>query len=258
MPTLGTAGALIALAVALPATVSPAFSQEMRAQETRVQETRAQEMRAQQIRDQAARSDESRSGAPFATKPVPDTDAPSATAADGGEQGAGPIRRSVPKDKRTQLDGLFAALKVAPDDASAERIAERLERLFNTTDSTAIDILMARATVAQQAKQYDLALKILGQVLEIEPDDLGARSKRVSIYYQRDDYGPALADIREVLAREPRHFSMLYGLALILRDLGDDQRALVAVRQALAVNPRLEGAKDMEAQLTLTVEGRPI
>ncbi len=165
---------------------------------------------------------------------------------------------AAPKDRRTQLEGLFAALKAAPDARSAQAIASRLDQIFNSNDSTAIDILMARATVAQQAKQPDLALKILGQVLEIAPDDLGARTKRVTIYYQRDDYGAALADIREVLAREPRHFEMLYGLALILRDLGEEQRALTAVRQALAVNPHLEGAKDMEAQLTLTVEGRPI
>ncbi|MGR7994113.1 tetratricopeptide repeat protein [Xanthobacter sp. ZOL 2024] len=165
---------------------------------------------------------------------------------------------AAPKDRRTQLEGLFAALKAAPDARSAQAIASRLDQIFNSNDSTAIDILMARATVAQQAKQPDLALKILGQVLEIAPDDLGARTKRVTIYYQRDDYGAALADIREVLAREPRHFEMLYGLALILRDLGEEPRALTAVRQALALNPHLEGAKDMEAQLTLTVEGRPI
>lgn len=166
--------------------------------------------------------------------------------------------RKTPKDKRTQLEALFAALKVAPDERSAKVISERLDRLFNTTDSTSVDLLMARASVALEAKQYDLALKILGQAIEIDPDDIGALSKRATIHYMRDDYGPALADIREVLAREPRHFPMLYGLALILRDIGDDKRALEATRKALEVNPRFEGAKELEGQLVVTVEGREI
>ncbi|WP_237344189.1 tetratricopeptide repeat protein [Xanthobacter agilis] len=164
----------------------------------------------------------------------------------------------APKDKRTQLEGLFAALKAAPDDRSAKIIGDRLDQLFNTTDSASVDLLMVRATVALEAKQYDLALKILGQAIEIDPDDIGARSKRATVYYLRDDYGPALADIREVLAREPRHYATLYGLALIMRDMGDDKRALEALRKALAVNPRLDGAKELESQLATAVEGREI
>lgn len=203
------------------------------------------------------------SASPSPAVPSPAISGPGDESASGGTgsaatEGMSPRARKAPGDKRTQLESLFAALKAAPDDRSAKIIGDRLEQLFNTTDSTSVDLLMARATVALETKQVDLALKILGQALEIDPDDIGALSKRATIYYMRDDYGPALADIREVLAREPRHFGMLYGLALIFRDIGDDQRALEATRKALEVNPRLEGAKELETQLTLTVEGREI
>ena len=171
---------------------------------------------------------------------------------------AAPARQRLPKDKRTQLEGLFAALKVAPDDRSSKMIADRLDQLFSESGSPSVDLLMARAGAAAEAKAFDLALQILDQVIEIEPDDLGARSKRATILYMRDDYGGALADIREVLAREPRQYAMLYGLALIMRELGDDKRALEAVRKARAVNPRLDGTEEMESQLSLKVEGRGI
>ncbi|MDI4659239.1 tetratricopeptide repeat protein [Xanthobacter autotrophicus] len=167
-------------------------------------------------------------------------------------------RPRLPKDKRTQIEGLFAALKVAPDDRSSKMIADRLDQLFSDSGSSSVDLLMARAGAAAEAKAFDLALQILDQVIEIEPDDLGALSKRATLLYMRDDYGGALADIREVLAREPRHFAMLYGLALIMRELGDDKRALEALRKARAVNPRLDGADEMESQLSLKVEGRGI
>lgn len=169
-----------------------------------------------------------------------------------------PARPRLPRDKRSQVEGLFAALKVAPDDRSAKMIADRLDQIFGDSGSPSADLLMARAAAAAEAKETELALQLLDSVIEIEPDYIGALSRRATIFYLRDDYGAALADMREVLAREPRHFAMLYGLALIMRDLGDDKRALQAVRQALAVNPRLDGAGELESQLTIKVEGRGI
>lgn len=169
-----------------------------------------------------------------------------------------PARPRLPRDKRSQVEGLFAALKVAPDDRSAKMIADRLDQIFGDSGSPSADLLMARAAAAAEAKETELALQLLDSVIEIEPDYIGALSRRATIFYLRDDYGAALADMREVLAREPRHFAMLYGLALIMRDLGDDKRALQAVRQALAVNPRLDGASELESQLTIKVEGRGI
>ncbi|QRG09548.1 tetratricopeptide repeat protein [Xanthobacter dioxanivorans] len=167
-------------------------------------------------------------------------------------------RPRLPKDKRTQLEGLFAALKVAPDDRSSKMIADRLEQIFTDSGSPTADMLMIRANAAAEAKQFDLALQLLDQVIVLEPDYIGALSKRATILYMRDDYSAAILDIREVLAREPRHFAMLYGLALIFRELDDDQHALQAVRRALAVNPRLDGAAELERQLTVKVEGRPL
>ncbi len=163
-----------------------------------------------------------------------------------------------PRDKHTQLEALFAALKVAPDERSSKEIADRLDQIFAESGSPSADLLMARASVAAEAKQYDLALDLLDQVIAFEPDYIGARSKRATILYLTDNYGAALADIREVLAREPRHYGMLYGLALILRDMDEERRALDAVRAALAVNPHIEGAQSMEAELSLKVEGRQI
>lgn len=185
-------------------------------------------------------------GPPISSQAVPGAPSPEAA------------RPRLPKDKRTQLEGLFAALKVAPDERSAKIIADRLDQIFTDSGSATADVLMIRANAAAEAKEYDLALQLLDQVIILEPDYIGALSKRATILYMRDDYASALLDIREVLAREPRHYAMLYGLALIFRELDDDKRALEAVRRALAVNPRLDGAAELERQLTVKVEGRPI
>jgi Flp pilus assembly protein TadD len=74
----------------------------------------------------------------------------------------------------------------------------------------------------------------------------------------KKDYGHSIADIREVLKREPRHFGALTGLGLILQDIGDDKQALEVYRRALAVYPRIERVPDIVKTLTEKVEGRDI
>ena len=74
----------------------------------------------------------------------------------------------------------------------------------------------------------------------------------------KKDFGHALRDIREVLAREPRHFGALSGLGMILQEIGDDKHALEAFRRALAVHPHLERIPDLVKKLTEKVEGRDI
>ena len=64
-----------------------------------------------------------------------------------------------------------------------------------------------------------------------------------------EDYGHALSDIEHVLALEPRHFGALTGLGTIMHALGDDAKALVAYKAALALDPNLQSVKDAVAQL---------
>ena len=85
-----------------------------------------------------------------------------------------------------------------------------------------------------------------------------AWNRRATIYYMKKDYGRALADIREVLRREPRHFGALSGLGLILQDLGDEKQALEVYRRALAIYPRIQHIPELVKELQEKVEGRDI
>ena len=74
----------------------------------------------------------------------------------------------------------------------------------------------------------------------------------------KKDFSRSLADIQQVLAREPRHFGALAGLGLIMQDLGEEKRALDIYRRALAIHPRLPRVPDLIKSLTEKVEGRDI
>ncbi len=156
------------------------------------------------------------------------------------------------------LDFLFGALKAAPDDETAKAIEQRIWALWSRSRSDTTNLLMTRVAKAVEDKDIDLALKLLDAVVKIKPDYVEAWNRRATIYYMRKDYGRSIADIREVLRREPRHFGALAGLGLILQDIGDDKQALEVYRRALAVYPRLERIPDIVKTLTDKVEGRDI
>jgi tetratricopeptide (TPR) repeat protein len=156
------------------------------------------------------------------------------------------------------LDTLFAALKIAPDETSAKAIEDRIWAMWLVSGSDTCTLLMARVKDATDDKNYDLAIKLLDAVIAIKPDYVEAWNRRATVYYLKQDYGHSLADLREVLAKEPRHFGALSGLGLILQDIGDDKDALEAYRKALAIDPHLENIPEVVKTLTEKVEGRPI
>ena len=164
----------------------------------------------------------------------------------------------VPADRTRGLDFLFGALKAAPDEASAKHVEARIWAMWLQTPSDTASLLMTRAKAALDSQNIDVALKLLDAVIKLRPDYIEAWNRRATIYYLKNDYAHSLQDIRQVLAREPRHFGALAGLGMIMQDLGEERRALEAFRKALAVNPYLEKVPDMVKQLSEKIEGRDI
>src|SRR3954467_14865539 len=165
---------------------------------------------------------------------------------------------NVGADRTRGLDFLFGALKAAPDEASAKHVEARIWALWMQTPSDTAALLMTRAKAAMDAKQMDIALKLLDAVVKLRPEYVEAWNRRATLYYLQNDYSHSLEDIEQVLSREPRHFGALAGLGMIMQDLGDDKRALDAFRKALAVNPHLERVPELVKTLTEKVEGRDI
>jgi len=161
-------------------------------------------------------------------------------------------------EPRYNLDTLFSALKIAPDETSAKAIEDRIWAIWIASGSDTCNLLMSRVKAATEGKDYDLAIKILNSVIALKPGYVEAWNRRATIYYLKQDYGHAVADVAEVLAREPRHFGALSGLGLILQDIGDDKHALEAYRRALAIDPHLENLADTVKALSEKVEGRSI
>jgi tetratricopeptide (TPR) repeat protein len=196
--------------------------------------------------------------AAFAVTPLPAQNAPEGAPAPDWVAPPSDLPRVGHGQRTFSLDTLFDALKVAPDAESAKAIEERIWARWIVSGSDTCNLLMGRVKAAADDKDYDLAVKLLDAVITLKPDYVEGWNRRATVYYLQKDYGHALADIREVLAREPRHFGALSGLGLILQEIGDDKHALEAYRRALAVNPHLEHIGDVIKTLSEKVEGRDI
>jgi len=161
-------------------------------------------------------------------------------------------------DRARNIDFLFDALKAAPDADIAKQVENRIWAIWLSSGSDTADLLMSRVKGAIEAKDTRLAIQLLGSIIDIRPDYIEAWNRRATLFFALKDYGRAMADIQEVLNREPRHFGALAGLGMILEEVGEDKQALDAYRKALAVNPHMQKIPEHVKALTEKVEGRDI
>jgi tetratricopeptide (TPR) repeat protein len=165
----------------------------------------------------------------------------------------------LPKVQRGQdLDFLFGALKAAPDAEAAKLVEGRIWAIWVVSKSDTANLLMTRARAAAEAKDFDLAVQLLDSIVVLRPDYVEGWNRRATVHFLRKDYTRSIEDIRQVLAREPRHFGALAGLGTILQELGDDKRALEVYRKAVEINPHMTRIPDLIQSLTEKVEGRDI
>jgi tetratricopeptide (TPR) repeat protein len=172
-----------------------------------------------------------------------------------------PLRRSPragKADRAARLDTLYEALAKAPSPAIAKLVEAKIEILNLQSGSATADLLMLRARARIEAKDTKLAFELLDAVIAVAPNFTEAWAQRATLRYITKDISGALADLRVVLAREPRHYAALTGLGMILQELGENKRALEAFRRALVVDPYLDSVPDIVKKLEVEVEGRDI
>ena len=153
------------------------------------------------------------------------------------------------------LDRLFEQLHAAQSAPEAARIARLIQQNWLRSDSPAADLLMERAGASIRGGDYPLAVELLDRILVLQPDWAEAWNRRATVFFLMDDFSRSIADIRETLRREPRHFGALTGLGTILVATGDTTHAYEAFKRALAIYPRLEAAENAVRDLKSEVEG---
>ncbi len=152
------------------------------------------------------------------------------------------------------LDDLFDQLRNVGPEAAAQ-IENRIWSEWSKSGSPSMDLLLERGRDALDSDDLVAASEHFSALIDHAPDFAEGYNARAMAYYRMGLYGLALDDLQQVLARNPRHFGAIGGLALILQELGYDSEALDAWRAVTEINPHSEGAAEAIERLERAVEG---
>jgi len=175
--------------------------------------------------------------------------------------GADSIRNlnpQTPAERAEELDRLFADLVELDEADAAEPVAAQIRRLWARSGSDSMDLLLNRGREAMSAEDYDRARAHLSALTRLAPDFAEGWNAVATLNFIEEKYGTAVAQIERVLAIEPRHFSALSGLALILERTDQPIAAMKAWRRVNELYPGLKNAQDAIDRLSPDVDGKAI
>ena len=155
-------------------------------------------------------------------------------------------------------DEMFEALKTAPTEQEAAQPEADILASWAVSGSGTVDLLIERASMAEQAGEFDLARALYDRVVLIDPDYTEGWYRRSVIFLQQENLPEALRDLNETLTREPRHFPAWTLLGSLLETLGSRTEALDAYQTALEIHPHLAQAKRAVARLSTTAKGQSL
>lgn len=157
-----------------------------------------------------------------------------------------------------KLDQLFLDLKRAKNQRAAERVSSRIRQEWGRSGSASIDLLMQWAQKAMDEEKYDVALDFLDQVTLLAPAYAEGWNRRATLHFAQDDYAKSMTDIARTLQLEPRHFGALGGMAVILKNSGNEQAAMRAYERVLEVYPMMRDAQTELGKLADDMAGEGI
>ena len=160
----------------------------------------------------------------------------------------------IAQPAQKEMDTLFTEL-AQPEGQGWRRAQSDILRLWSRSGSAAMDLLYQRGEGALDEGDTASAIGHLTALTDHAPDFAAGWQLRAAAYYISGSFGPAIADLARTLELEPRHFVALTQLGAMLEELDRDQRALLAYRESLAINPHQQEARDAVQRLEQKLQG---
>ena len=112
-----------------------------------------------------------------------------------------------------------------------------------------MDLLLKRGRDALEEEDNTGAIEHLTALTDHAPDFAEGWHARATAYYRAGLFGPAFDDLERALALNPNNFNAILGLAVMLQEFGNLQRAAEAYDRVLALHPHHEQAKEAKKRL---------
>ena len=136
-----------------------------------------------------------------------------------------------------RLAALFETLQSSQDETVLTETEATIWELWYDSGKDEIDELMLQAAELVRAGQLAAAEKIYSEVIAALPGFSEGWNRRATVRFYQRDYEGSLADIKETLRLEPRHFGAIWGLGMILGSQRDFERAILAFERLLEIKP---------------------
>lgn len=153
--------------------------------------------------------------------------------------GAGPAWPQPPAGEEAALHE-----RLRHPDPQVRALAEQgLWSLWNRSGDPAVDAQLERGVALMHAGSLADAIHVFSEIVRRRPDFAEAWNKRATAYYLAGEDDRSIADCREALKRNPRHFGALSGMGLLHARREDYAAALEWFHRALEVNPNMNGVR---------------
>jgi len=159
--------------------------------------------------------------------------------------------------QETTLDRLYQELAEA-DAATYMRVEQQIFDEWSKSGSAAMDLLWRRGKDALDENAPDAAVEHFTALIDHAPGFAEGYYGRASAYFTLGLTGPALDDIRQTLALNPRHFEAMRGLAVIMEEFERPDDALELYQLVLEMNPQSAETRDAVARIELQLEGQAL
>lgn len=164
-------------------------------------------------------------------------------------------KMSSAAERQARLDKLFVRLANAANEDQGELIAEEIWALWLDSGSASVNFVLRRGAAAQTNGQMKLARSMYDHTLDLMPDyaEGWARSSRLAL--EEKNLSRALTEAAHALTLEPRHFYALWTMGNVFEQLGRNEEALEAYREANKLHPKLKAVEDRVNALRSSLEG---
>jgi len=156
----------------------------------------------------------------------------------------------------TMASNHHVAAQLHDDDRTVRGLAvDTLWAIWFRADSEANNQELQRL---MQLRDADEALEGLGALLRKAPSFAEAYNQRAIVYFRKKEFQKSIADCEKVVQLNPYHFGAYAGMAQCHLNLNKPRAALKAFRNALQINPNMDGVEDAIRSLenALGEEGR--
>lgn len=140
----------------------------------------------------------------------------------------------------------------------AKKIARDIEIRWSNSGSATANLLLKRGEDALDGEEWSKAVEHFTALTDHAPDFAEGWHGRAKAFFNQGLYGLALEDLKQTLALNPDNFAAIYGLGLIMEQIGKPDEAFDAYQILLNLYPAHEKALEATARLERHVNGEEL